>query len=71
IVVSFRPVGPPYRIEAIGARRAAFETSEIARRFARWREVFGLGFRVREVPDIRVPAYTGRLAVGSARPEGG
>jgi uncharacterized protein YlxW (UPF0749 family) len=68
IVVGFRPVAPPFVVAAIGARRSAFEESEIARRFGRWREVFGLGFRVREVGDLTVPGSTGRVGPGSARP---
>jgi hypothetical protein len=30
--------------------------------------VFGLGFRVRDADDLEVPAYTGRVAVGTATP---
>jgi uncharacterized protein YlxW (UPF0749 family) len=71
IVVSFRPLSPPYTIEAIGADAAEFRAGRMAKQFARWHEVFGLGWRVREVSDLRVPAYAGRVAVSSARPGGG
>lgn len=69
IVVNFRPLGPPYRVAAIGADRSVFERSDVARRFRRWSRLFGLGFGVRQ-GDLTVPGYTGRLAVTSARPEG-
>lgn len=67
IVVNFRPLTPPYKVVAIGADRVAFERSQIARRFARWTGLFGLGFRVQE-QDVTVPAYAGRLSISSARP---
>lgn len=67
IVVNFRPLNPPYRVAAIGADRDAFEASEIARRFRRWTDLFGLGFSV-ERRDLTVPAYSGRVAISSARP---
>lgn len=68
IVVSFRPLSPPYVIRAIGADRAAFEASDVVELYDRWREVFGLGFRVRAVDDIEVPGFTGRVAVRTAEP---
>lgn len=67
IVVNFRPLAPPYRVSAIAADRRAFDGSDIARRFRRWTELFGLGFKVQE-RDLVVPAYSGRVAITSARP---
>ncbi|MFP5377146.1 MAG: DUF881 domain-containing protein [Acidimicrobiia bacterium] len=67
IVVNFRPLTPPYRVSAIGADRRAFEQSEIARRFRRWTGLFGLGFKVSQ-REVEVPAYSGRVAIVSARP---
>lgn len=67
VVVNFRPLNPPYRVSAIGADRQEFERSEIARRFRRWTEHFGLGFSV-EQREVTVPAYSGRVAIVSARP---
>lgn len=67
IVVNFRPLSPPYRVSAIGADRKAFEDSEIARRFRRWTDLFGLGFSV-DQRDVTVPAYSGRVAITTARP---
>ncbi|HUP85524.1 MAG TPA: DUF881 domain-containing protein [Acidimicrobiales bacterium] len=70
IVVNFRPLSPPYRVSAIGADRAAFAASAIARRFERWTELFGLGFSVSERPSVSVPGYTGRVAISTATPVG-
>ena len=67
IVVNFRPLSPPYRVAAIGADRAVFERSEIAQRFKRWTDLFGLGFNIQE-RTVTVPAYSGRVAIASARP---
>lgn len=67
IVVNFRPLSPPYRVSAIGADRRAFEQSEIARRFRRWTGLFGLGFKLSQ-REVEVPAYSGRVAIVSARP---
>ena len=70
IVVNFRPLNPPYVITAIGARRADFAVSAIARRFERWRDLFGLGYAVTTKSKVRVPAYAGRVAVDRAQPLG-
>lgn len=67
IVVNFRPLSPPYKVSAIGADRTGFEDSEIARRFGRWRKLFGLGFSVQQ-RELTVPAYAGRVAITSAQP---
>lgn len=69
IVVNFRPLSPPYTVQAIGADREVFEESEIAKRFDRWTQLFGLGFRVRE-ETVTVPAYTGRVAISTAKSTG-
>jgi uncharacterized protein YlxW (UPF0749 family) len=68
IVVNFRPLSPPYVVEAIGADRERFDDTEIARRFKRWSTLFGLGYSVREQDDIMVEAYTGRVGIRVARP---
>jgi uncharacterized protein YlxW (UPF0749 family) len=69
IVVNFRPLSPPYTVSAIGADREAFEKSEIAKRFTRWQRLFGLGFRIKE-ETVTVPAYTGRVAITTAKTDG-
>jgi uncharacterized protein YlxW (UPF0749 family) len=68
IVVNFRPLLPPYRVKAIGANPRTFEASDIARRFKRWTELFGLGFSVRTDDEIEVPPYTGRVSISTAQP---
>lgn len=68
IVVNFRPVSPPYRVTAIGADQRAFDATEIATRFRRWTGLFGLGFTVRDLDDVTVPAYTGRVRITTATP---
>jgi uncharacterized protein YlxW (UPF0749 family) len=67
--VNFRPLNPPYTVKAIGADKTAFERSEIAKRFDRWQHLFGLGFRIRE-QEVTVPAFTGRVAIVTAKPAG-
>jgi uncharacterized protein YlxW (UPF0749 family) len=70
IVVNFRPLNPPYTVTAIGADRKAFENSQIAKRFDRWVKLFGLGFKVHD-DTATVPAFTGRVAIATAKPTGG
>lgn len=70
IVVNFRPLVPPYRIVGIGADRAEFSESAIAEHFKRWTGLFGLGFSVKSERSLEVPAFTGRVAISSASPEG-
>lgn len=71
IVVNFRPLNTPYEVRAIGARMDDFKNSEIARRFSRWQDLFGLGFKVERRTNVSVPAFTGRVEVGTAAPGGG
>ena len=68
IVVNFRPLSPPYRIRAIGADEDEFASSEIASRFRRWTRLFGLGYTTRQLDDLVVPAYTGRVRITTATP---
>lgn len=70
IIVNFRPLTPPFVVRAIGADRAGFEASDVARRFRRWTTLFGLGFTVRERATVSVPGYTGRVGISSATPGG-
>lgn len=71
IVVNFRPLSPPYRVAAIGADRAKFDRSDIAKRFRRWTGLFGLGFGVHPSQHVTVPAFTGRVTISEASPLGG
>jgi uncharacterized protein YlxW (UPF0749 family) len=68
IVVNFRPLTPPYNVAAIGADPNRFRASEIAHRFDRWAELFGLGFSVVEHEIVSVPGYTGRVTISAATP---
>jgi uncharacterized protein YlxW (UPF0749 family) len=68
IVVNFRPLTPPYVIEAIGADRARFEATDIASRFRQWTSAYGLGFSVHHSNKAVLPAYVGRVAITTATP---
>lgn len=70
LVVNFRPVSPPYRIEAVGGDRQRVLDSEVAKRFTRWERQFGLRFDVSGERTTAVPAYAGRIGIRSARPVG-
>lgn len=70
IVVNFRPLVPPYRVTAVGGNRTQFDDSAIAGRFKRWTRLFGLGFSVRSVSAVTVPAFAGRVGIASAAPVG-
>lgn len=71
IVVNFRPLTPPFRIDAVGGDQRRFEASDVARRFRRWTTLFGLGFSVRASEDVTVPGYAGRVSISSATPAEG
>ena len=69
IVVNFRPLRPPYTVNAIGADLGAFDRSEIAQRFHRWTTLFGLSVSAKRIDAMTVPAFAGRVAIASAAPE--
>jgi uncharacterized protein YlxW (UPF0749 family) len=71
ITVNFRPLVPPYKVEAIGADRKQFESSAVAQRFRQWVDDYGLGFSIRSRSHVVVPAYAGTLQLSSARPADG
>lgn len=53
---------PPYVVEAVGdanGMRAALDDSPGVRRYLQWVQNVGLGWNVREVGDLELPAYTG------------
>ena len=68
VVVNFRPLSPPYRLDAIGADARVFGQSDIAGRMRRWHTLFGLGFSTRQVDTLTVPAYAGRVGIDVATP---
>lgn len=70
VVVNFRPLSPPYRIEAVGADADAFRSTDIARRMKRWRTLFGLGYSATEVDQLTLKPYTGRVGIDVATPGG-
>ena len=68
ILVNFRPLVPPYKILAIGASEGPFLEHPVARRLARWEDLFGLGFDVSSRDDLSVAAYAGQISLRHARP---
>jgi uncharacterized protein YlxW (UPF0749 family) len=68
IVVNFRPLLPPYTVNAIGASGSRFNKTNIAARFHRWTSLFGLGFSVSSSHDVSIPAYAGRVEISAAVP---
>ncbi len=68
IVVNYRPVNSPYRIDAIGADKKQFNASDIATHFRDWEEKYDLGFSVDSQKEISVPGYRGRVAIDLAQP---
>lgn len=62
ILVNYRAVSSPYRIVAIGdpgALLEALQGSDIAERFAVWKEIYGLGFSLRSEESLEAPALSG------------
>ncbi|MBA3654311.1 MAG: DUF881 domain-containing protein [Actinobacteria bacterium] len=66
LVVNFRPLRPPYRVDAIGADLDRFNNSDIAQRFRRWTRLFGLSYSTARRRSITIPAFTGRVAIAAA-----
>ncbi|ACZ29055.1 protein of unknown function DUF881 [Xylanimonas cellulosilytica DSM 15894] len=57
-----RVFSPPYVVEAVGdptALRAALAASPGVQRYLGWVQVVGLGWSVRDVDALELPAYTG------------
>lgn len=69
ITVNFRPLLPPFRVDAIGVDPRRFERSGVARRFREWSEDFGLGFAVAVRDRVKIPGYRGAVGVDAARAE--
>jgi uncharacterized protein YlxW (UPF0749 family) len=61
VLVDFRPVSPPYVVEAVGDP-AALELQLLdgptGRRFATWSQLYGLGFEARREERLELPAAT-------------
>jgi uncharacterized protein YlxW (UPF0749 family) len=73
VLVNFRPVSSPYHLAAIGdpeAIRRGLASSEIARQFEVWTEVYGLGFAVRSEDLLRVSGLGAGGELEWANPSG-
>ena len=68
ILVNFRPLVPPYVVSAIGVSARPLLQHRDARRLARWEDLFGLGFQVESVDEVKIPAYGGQVALRHAEP---
>jgi uncharacterized protein YlxW (UPF0749 family) len=68
ITVNFRPLVPPYTVEAVGGDKKEFERSAVAQRFRQWVEDYGLGFSVTARSKLVIPAFLGTLQLSSAKP---
>lgn len=72
VLVDYRPVSPPYVIEAIGDPRtleADFADSSAGQSLATLHSAVGLRYSVRTVSALRLPAASGSLSLRYARPE--
>lgn len=59
ILVDFRPISPPYVLQAIGpveTMQPRFVDGPVARRFQTWTSLYGIGFTVARRADLRLPA---------------
>lgn len=63
ILVNYRPLSPPYRIEAIGPEQleADFLATQDAAELRGVSEQFGIGFVTESVDEVRLPAATSTL----------
>lgn len=71
ILVNYRAVSSPYRVVALGDPEALVPRlggSEIAERFAVWRDVYGLGYAVTTHERLSVPALRGAPELRFAEP---
>lgn len=72
VLVDYRPVSPPYVVEAIGDPRslaADFADSPAGQSLETLHSAVGLRYTVRTVQSLRLPAASGSLSLRYARPE--
>lgn len=73
VLVNYRVLASPYVVEAVGdaeGLRERFERTDVARDFAVWKDVYGLGFSYEAVDELQLPAYSGGLRLRiAATPE--
>lgn len=69
ILVDYRPIIPPYRVDAIGPPdlRARFEATQTAALYRTWQQVYGLRFSVAPMSTLTLPA-AGTILVHYAKP---
>ena len=70
VVVNFRPLSPPYKVEAVGANERRFADSDIATRMRSWHSSFDLGFSTSRVDKLTIAPFAGRVGIDVAQPEG-
>ncbi|MDX6275095.1 MAG: hypothetical protein QOJ92_2305 [Frankiales bacterium] len=73
VLVDYRPLSPPYVIQAIGDPRsleANFSDSGAAQSLVTLHSVVGLRFSVRSVKELHLAAASGALSLRYAHPEG-
>lgn len=71
VLVNYKVLASPYVVEAVGDPERLterFRDSEVARDFTVWKDVYGLGFSIERVDELRLPAYAGGLRLRTARP---
>lgn len=71
VLVNYRVLTTPYRVTAAGDRDALarrFLGTGTAKRFERWRDIYGLGFNVRTVEDVTLPPFGGSVRLRHAEP---
>lgn len=63
ILVDYRPLAPPYRIDAIGPSDlgATFMKTQTGSLYANWRQVYGLGFTVDPQSRLTLPSATNQV----------
>jgi uncharacterized protein YlxW (UPF0749 family) len=70
ILVNYRPLEPPYTVDAIGAPttlQSAFSATETAHLYTTWSQIYGLGFTVAGQSRITLPS-SATLTVTAAKP---
>jgi uncharacterized protein YlxW (UPF0749 family) len=70
ILVNYRPLEPPYSIEAIGAPgtlQSSFSATETAHLYTTWSQIYGLRFTVTAASRLTLPSAAD-LAVNEASP---
>ncbi len=59
VLVDFRPLSPPYVVQAIGgvdSMEPRFVDGPVARRFQTWTSLYGITFKVTRAKQLRLPA---------------